>query len=317
MNMESKNRLTRKQTSMFQRYLSSITIISSIVVSGSVSYIVSEFNQSESEKVFADDSAQKKIDQMQQNSLNVLGQEIPKVINDLKEYEKDLSEVVTQVEQVNEKLFSVRDVLEQVDSATLVLSGVNSVVNHPLLGKVTGYVTTANNALNELDAVLFRLEQLSQVKNDMKNTRERIEQLYSDYLTSQDPAILMNIEKELDSELIYQVEDIRNSTVEAHEALEVSSKLLLSVNKTISTYYSLQSSSEKAIQSLQFWKDKKQVTKIDQSEYERHMKELDASAERLKDLPEDLAERSQKIISSINTIRSELQMIRMTEVLKD
>lgn len=317
MNMESKNRLTRKQTSMFQRYLLSITIISSIVVSGSVSYIVSEFNQSESEKVFADDSAQKKIDQMQQNSLNVLGQEIPKVINDLKEYEKDLSEVVTQVEQVNEKLFSVRDVLEQVDSATLVLSGVNSVVNHPLLGKVTGYVTTANNALNELDAVLFRLEQLSQVKNDMKNTRERIEQLYSDYLTSQDPAILMNIEKELDSELIYQVEDIRNSTVEAHEALEVSSKLLLSVNKTISTYYSLQSSSEKAIQSLQFWKDKKQVTKIDQSEYERHMKELDASAERLKDLPEDLAERSQKIISSINTIRSELQMIRMTEVLKD
>lgn len=317
MNMESKNRLTRKQTSMFQRYLLSITIISSIVVSGSVSYIVSEFNQSESEKVFADDSAQKKIDQMQQNSLNVLGQEIPKVINDLKEYEKDLSEVVTQVEQVNEKLFSVRDVLEQVDSATLVLSGVNSVVNHPLLGKVTGYVTTANNALNELDAVLFRLEQLSQVKNDMKNTRERIEQLYSDYLTSQDPAILMNIEKELDSELIYQVEDIRNSTVEAHEALEVSSKLLLSVNKTISTYYSLQSSSEKAIQSLQFWKDKKQVTKIDQSEHERHMKELDASAERLKDLPEDLAERSQKIISSINTIRSELQMIRMTEVLKD
>ena len=60
--MESKkDSLTRKRTSMFQRYVFPITLISSLVVSGSVSYVVSELNQSESEKVFADEASQKKL----------------------------------------------------------------------------------------------------------------------------------------------------------------------------------------------------------------------------------------------------------------
>ncbi|WP_074033986.1 hypothetical protein [Exiguobacterium sp. AT1b] len=96
--MESKkDSLTRKRTSMFQRYVFPITLISSLVVSGSVSYVVSELNQSESEKVFADEASQKKIEQMQQDSLNIIEQETPKILDDLKEYEKDLSEVVTQI----------------------------------------------------------------------------------------------------------------------------------------------------------------------------------------------------------------------------
>ncbi|MCT4798655.1 hypothetical protein ACFO4U_12265 [Exiguobacterium profundum] len=316
--MESKkDTLTRKRTSTFQRYLLPITLVSSLIVSGSVSYIVSKLNQSESEKVSADQSSQMKIEQMQQDSLAVIEEKTPKILNDLNEYEKDLSEIVNQVELVNEKLFPIRDLLEQIDSATLVLSGVNSMVNNPLLGKVSGYVSNTNNALTELDAILFRLEHLSQVKADMKKTRERVEQSYSDYQNSHDPVKLIDIEKELDSELIYQIEDIRNSTVEAHEALEISSKVLLSVNKTISTYYSFQSSSEKVIQSLQFWKEKKQVTKIDQSQHEQFMKELDESSERLKNLPEDLAKRSNETISSINSVKSELQMIRLTEALQD
>lgn len=316
--MESKkDSLTRKRTSTFQRYFIPITLVSSLLVSGSVSYVVSELNQSDSEKVFADEASQKKIEQMQQDSLTIIEQETPKILNDLNEYEKDLSEVVNQIELVNKNLFSVRDVLDQVDSATLVLSSVNSVVNHPLLGKISGYVSNANSALTELDAVLFRLEHLSKVKTDMTDTRERIEQVYSEYQTSQDPAILIKIEKELDSELIYQIEDIRNSTVEAHDALEISSNVLLQVNKIVATYHSFQSSSEQAIQALQFWKEKKQVTKIDQSEHEQLMKEIDESSERLKDLPEDLAKRSNETISSINSVKTELQMIRLTEVLQD
>jgi len=127
---------------------------------------------------------------------------------------------------------------------------------------------------------------------------------------------ILHYTKELDSELIYQIEDIRNSTVEAHDALEISSNVLLQVNKTVATYHSFQSSSEKVIQSLQFWKEKKQVTKIDQSQHEQLMKELEESSERLENLPEDLAKRSNETISSINSVRTELQMIRLTEVLQ-
>ncbi|MCM3281870.1 hypothetical protein M3591_15410 [Exiguobacterium sp. MER 193] len=316
--MESKkDSLTRKRTSTFQQYLLPITLVSSLIVSGSVSYVVSKLNQSESEKVFADQSSQMKIEQMQQDSLAVIEEETPKILDDLKEYEKDLSEVVTQIELVNENLFSVRKVLDQVDSATLFLSSINSVVNHPLLSRISGYVSNANSTLTELDAVLFRLEHLSKVKADMNDTRERIDKIYSEYQMSQDSAVLIKMEKELDSELIYQIEDIRNSTVEAHDALEISSKVLLQVNKAVATYHSFQSSSEKVIQSLQFWKEKKQVTKIDQSQHEQFMKELDESSERLKNLPEDWAKHSNETISSINSVKSELQMIRLTEAIQD
>lgn len=311
--MESKRERTPRQMSFFQRYLIPITIASSVVVSGVVSYFVSHFNTNES---IAQAEMQSRVDDMQAESVTTIEKEVPQIINDLKEYDKDLNELVQQVEWLKESMIPVRDGLNYINSATLVISGVNSVVSNPILGKMSSSLSSANSTLNEMDAFLFRLEHLSSVKQEMGKTREKISELYESYQTENNPALLLELEHELDTKLVYQIEDVRTSTIEAREVLESSKDVIMAANYANSTYQNFKNESGKAIEKLQFWKDEKNEDKIDQDEFDRIEKELADSRERLKDLPEEMAERSKETISSINEVKTELQVIRLAEVIQ-
>lgn len=311
--MESKRERTSRRTSFFQRYLIPITIASSVIVSGTFGYFVSHFNTNES---IAQAEMQSRVDDMQEESVAAIEKEIPQIIDDLEEYDQDLAQLVKQVDWLKRNMIPVRDGLDYINGATLVISGVNSVVSNPILGKMSSSLSSANSTLNEVDAFLFRLEHLSSVKQEMGATRKQISELYKKYQTENDPALLLEMEHELDTELVYQIEDVRTSTIEAREVLESSAGVVTATNNTISIYQKAKNTGGKALETLQFWKEEKDKNKIDQEKYEQIEKELADSRERLKDLPDEMAERSKKTISSINEVKTELQVIRMAEVIQ-
>ncbi|WP_214715388.1 hypothetical protein [Exiguobacterium sp. s151] len=311
--MESKRERTTRRTSFFQRYLIPITIVSSVVVSGTVGYFVSHFNTKES---FAQAEMQSRVDDMQEESVTIIEKEIPQIIEDLDEYDQDLAQLVQQVDLLNQNMVPVRKGLDYINGATLVISGVNIVVSNPMLGKMSSSLSSANSTLNEVDAFLFRLEHLSSVKQEMGETRKQISELYEKYQTKNDPALLLEMEHELDTELVYQIEDVRTATIEAREVLESSAGVVMATNNTISIYQKVKNASGKAFETLQFWKEEKNENKIDQDEFDRIEKELADSKERLKDLPEEMAERSKETISSINEVKTELQVVRLAEVIQ-
>lgn len=311
--MESKRERTTRQASFFQQYLIPITIASSVIVSGAVSYFVSHFNTNES---IAQGEMQSRVDDMQAESVKTIEKEVPQIINDLDEYDQDLAQLVQQVDWLKQSMTPVRDGLNYINSATLVISGVNSVVSNPILGKMSSSLSSANSTLNEMDAFLFRLEHLSSVKEEMGKTREQINELYESYQTENDPALLLELEHELDTKLVYQIEDVRTATIEARDVLESSKDVIVAANYANSSYQKIKNESGKAIEKLQFWKDGKNENKIDQDEFDRIEKELADSRERLKDLPEEMAERSKETISSINEVKTELQVVRLAEVIQ-
>lgn len=311
--MESKRERTTRRASFFQRNLLPITIASSVIVSGTVSYFVSHFNTNES---IAQAEMKSRVDDMQAESVKTIEKEVPQIINDLDEYDQDLAQLVQQVDWLKQSMTPVRDGLNYINSATLVISGVNSVVSNPILVKMSSSLSSANSTLNEMDAFLFRLEHLSSVKEEMGKTREQINELYESYQTENDPALLLELEHELDTKLVYQIEDVRTATIEARDVLESSKDVIVAANYANSSYQKIKNESGKAIEKLQFWKDGKNESKIDQDEFDRIEKELADSRERLKDLPEEMAERSKETISSINEVKTELQVVRLAEVIQ-
>ncbi|WP_404353800.1 hypothetical protein [Exiguobacterium aurantiacum] len=311
--MESKRERTTRRASFFQRNLLPITIASSVIVSGTVSYFVSHFNTNES---IAQAEMKSRVDDMQAESVKTIEKEVPQIISDLDEYDQDLAQLVQQVDWLKQSMTPVRDGLNYINSATLVISGVNSVVSNPILVKMSSSLSSANSTLNEMDAFLFRLEHLSSVKEEMGKTREQINELYESYQTENDPALLLELEHELDTKLVYQIEDVRTATIEARDVLESSKDVIVAANYANSSYQKIKNESGKAIEKLQFWKDGKNENKIDQDEFDRIEKELADSRERLKDLPEEMAERSKETISSINEVKTELQVVRLAEVIQ-
>ena len=139
--MESKRERTTRRTSFFQRYLIPITIVSSVVVSGTVGYFVSHFNTKES---FAQAEMQSRVDDMQEESVTIIEKEIPQIIEDLDEYDQDLAQLVQQVDLLNQNMVPVRKGLDYINGATLVISGVNIVVSNPMLGKMSSSLSSAN-----------------------------------------------------------------------------------------------------------------------------------------------------------------------------
>ncbi|TCI60367.1 hypothetical protein [Exiguobacterium sp. SH3S1] len=315
--MESKRERTTRRTSFYQTYLIPITIATSVIVSGTVGYFVSHFNiNRDADRSIAQAEMQSRVDDMQETSVTTIEKEIPQIIHELEEYDKDLAQLVQQIDWLKKNVVPVREMLEYIDSATFVIAGVNNVISSPMLGKVSSYLSSANSTLNEVDAALFRLDHLSSIKQEMDETRERVSQLYETYQAENDPALLLEMEHELDTELVYQIEDVRTSTIEAREALESSTDVIVATNYTISAYQKAKNTSGKAIETLQFWKEEKNENKIDQDKYDQIEKELADSRERLKNLPEEMAERSKRTISSINEVKTELQVVRLAEMIQ-
>lgn len=146
----------------------------------------------------------------------------------------------------------------------------------------------------------------------MSDSYQKINLLYEKYQKEKSIEQLLQIEQELNSNLIYQIEDLRNSTIEAHKVLDLSSNVLITVNKTRSLFNSIQEMGKNTLNGIQFWKENEGSSEIGANESLE--KDLVASIEKIQKLPNELAQRSKSSITSISIVQKELQTIKIAQM---
>jgi len=308
-----KSRVVSNQKPVLQRYLIPITIISSILVSGSTGYIASQIavNNSVSDSTEIK-TMKKQVNEARNHSLKVIETEMPKIISDLDQYNQDINLVVENIEWVKDNLAPIRDAIGKFDSVITVAKGVNTFVDFPVVGNISIKLASAQMQINEIDRTLSRLEDLTVIQQEISDSHQKLNSLFKEYQKEKDIELLVQIEQELNSNLIYQIEDLRSSTVEAHKVLELSSSVLTTVNKTRSLFSSMQEMGKNTLDAIQFWKENE-----DSSEIGADLKEnLDKdSMEKIQKLPDELAQRSKSSISAISIVQNELQTIKMAQMI--
>ncbi|WP_423409004.1 hypothetical protein AABM38_02625 [Heyndrickxia sp. MSNUG] len=307
-----KSRVVSNQKPVLQRYLIPITIISSILISGSTGYIASKIAVNNSVSNPTEINNMKEVNEARNHSLKVIETELPKIISDLDQYNQDINLVVENVEWVKDNLAPIRDAIGKFDSVITVAKGVNTFVDFPVVGNISFKLASAQMQINEIDRTLSRLEDLTVIQQEISDSHQKLNSLFEEYQKKKDIELLFQIEQELNSNLIYQIEDLRSSTLEAHKVLELSSSVLITVNKTRSLFSSMQEMGEKTLDAIQFWKENEDSSEIGADLKESLEKD---SMEKLQKLPDELAHRSKSSITSISIVQKELQTIKMAEMI--
>ncbi|WP_226646224.1 hypothetical protein [Mesobacillus subterraneus] len=308
-----KSRVVSNQKPMLQKYLFPITIISSILISGSTGYLTSQIAVNNSVGDSTDIiSMKKQVNEARDQSLKVIETELPKIISDLDQYNQDINLLVDNVEWLKGNLAPIRDAIGKFGTAITVVRGVNTLVGLPSVSKISTDLAFLQIQLDEIDSLLFRLENLTLIQQEISDSHQKLHSLFEEYQKEKDMELLFQIEKELDSNLIYQIEDLRSSTVEAHKVLELSSSVLTTVNKTRSLFSSIQEMGKSAIDAIQFWKEDEGGSEMEAESME---KELVASIDRIEKLPRELTQRSKSSITSISLVQKELQTIKIAELI--
>ncbi|MBM7660417.1 prefoldin subunit 5 [Bacillus mesophilus] len=301
---------------VFQRYLFPIAIISSILISGSIGFTASQLGVNNSVGNQAEIKAmQNRVNEARNNSLKVIEAELPKIISDLENYNQDINLLVENVEWLNGNLAPIRNTLGKFNSAINVVKGVNTFVELPIVDNISTKLDFAQIQFNEIDSILFGLEKLTVIKHEMTDSHQKLDLLVEKYQKEKDIELLFQIEQELNSNLIYQIEDLRNSTREAHKAFELSSSVLITVDKTKSLFNSIQEMGNNTLNAIQFWKENEGSSTIGADINESLEKDIDASIEKLQKLPNELAKRSKSSITSINNVQKELQTIKIAQMI--
>ena len=311
-----KERAVSNQKQVFQRYLFPITIISSMLISGSIGYTASQIvvNNSVGDPTEIN-TMKNQVNEARNNSLKVIETELPKIISDLDKYNQDINLLVENVEWLNGNLAPIRDAIGKFDSAITVVKGVNTFVDIPIVSKISTDLAFAQIQLDEIDSILFRLENLTVIKQEMSDSHQKLNVLFEEYQKEKSIELLFQIEQELNSNLIYQIEDLRNATIEAHKVLELSSSVLITVNKTRSLFNSIQEMGENTLDAIQFWKENEGSSEIGANIKESLEKDLVASTEKIQKLPNELAQRSKSSITSISNVQKELQTIKIAQMI--
>jgi hypothetical protein len=308
-----KTRVESNQKPMLQRYLFPITIISSILISGSTGYLASQVAINNSVSTSTETKTIKnQVNEARNNSLKVIETELPKIISDLDQYNQDINLVVENVEWLKENLAPIRDGIGKFDSVISVAKGVNTFVDFPVVGNISIKLASAQIQINEIDSTLSRLENLTVIQKEISDSHQKVNALFEAYQKEKDIELLFQIEQELNSNLIYQIEDLRSSTVEAQKILELSSSVLTTVSKTKTLFSSIQEMGKNTLDAIKFWKEDGGSSEI---EVESIEKDLVASIDKIEKLPNELAQRSKSSITSISIIQKELQTIKMAEML--
>ena len=299
-----------------QRYLFPITIISSILISGSVGYTASQVavNNSVGDPTEIN-TMESQITEARNNSLKVIETEIPKIISDLEKYNQAINLLVENVEWLKENLAPIRDATDKFGTAISVVNGVNTIANVPFINKYSSKLDIAQIKVDEIDRILFRMENLTVIQQEMSDSHRKLNLLYEEYQKEKSIEQLLLIEQELNSNLIYQIEDLRNTTIEAHEVFELSSSILITVNKAKSSLNSIQEKGETTLDAIQFWKDNEVDSESGANINESLEKDLAASKEEIQDLPNELAQQSKESITSISIVQKELQTIRIAQMI--
>ncbi|MGI2328414.1 hypothetical protein [Planococcus sp. YIM B11945] len=310
-----KKRIKPSPKKKLQRYLFPITIISSILISGSIGYTASRIAVNNSGNESVEIHAMKnQMTEARDNSLKVVEKEIPEIIDDLERYNQNIDLMSENIKWLNENLAPIRDATGKFDTAISVVRGVSTVVNVPLLSKTSTGLASAQIKLDKIDSMLVDMENLKVMQQEMSDSHKKLNLLYEEYQKDKNIEQLLQIEEELNSTLIYQIEDLRNITVEAHEVFELSSGVLSSVNTAKSFLSSIQEQGGSALETIQFWKDNKVDSEIGGNLKENLETDLDASKKEIQDLPDELAQQSRKSITSITTVQKELQTIKIAQM---
>ncbi|MFL8937248.1 hypothetical protein ACKA06_10655 [Rossellomorea oryzaecorticis] len=315
MEME-KGRAESNRKKVYQRYLLPLTITSSMLVSGLIGYTASRIavknNVGNTTDISNLDNMENQINEARDHSLKVIEKELPKIISDLEKYNKDINLLVKNVKWLNDNLAPIREATNKFDTAITVAKGVNTVVKFPVVGDITTKLASAQIQLDEIDRILIRLENLTVIQQEMSDSHHKINVLYEKYQKDKSMETLMQIEQEVNSNLIYQIEDLKNTTIEAHKVLELSSSVLITVNKTKSLLHSMQEMGENTLDVIQFWKETEDSSGIGANESLE--KDLNASIEKIQKLPNELSQRSKSTITSIENVQKELQTVKIAEM---
>lgn len=310
------SRVEFNQKQGFQRYLFPITIVSSMLISGSIGYTASKIVVNNSVGDSTEIKTMKnQVNEARNHSVKVIETELPKIISDLDQYNQDINLLVENVKWLNKNLAPIRDAIDKFDSVITVVIGVNTFVNFPIVGNISDKLDLAQNQINEIDSVLSRLENLTVIQQEISDSHQKLNLLFQEYQKKKSIEQLLKIEQELNSNLIYQIEDLRTTTIEVHKVLELSSSVLITVNKTKSLLNSLQEMGGNTLETIQFWKDNEGSSKIETNIKESLEKDLVASKKKIQKLPNELAQRSKSSITSINNVQKELQTIKMAEMI--
>jgi hypothetical protein len=310
-----KERAVSNLKQVFQRYLFPITIISSMLISGSIGYTASQIvvNNSVGDPIEIN-TMMNQVNEARNNSLKVIETELPKIISDLDKYNQDINLLVKNVEWLNGNLAPIREAIGKFDPAITVVRGVNKFVDFPIVGNISTDLALAQIQLDEIDSILFRLGNLTVIKQEMSDSHQKLNLLFEEYQKEKSIEQLFQIEQELNSNLIYQIEDLRNTTIEAHKVLELSSSVLITVNKTRSFFISIKEMGENTLNAIQFWKENEGNSEIGADIKGSLEKDLAAYIEKIQKLPNELAQRSKSSITSISIVQKELQIIKIAQM---
>ncbi|MEH7495667.1 hypothetical protein [Neobacillus niacini] len=311
-----KERAVSNQKQGLQRYLFPITIVSSILISGSIGYITSQIAVNNSVVDSTELNTMKnQVNEARNNSLKIIETELPKLISDLDKYDKDINLLVEKVKWLNKNLGPIRDAIGKSGSANKVVQGVDTFVDFPIVDKLSTKLEFAQIQFDEIDSILFGLEKLTVNQQEMSDSHQKLSLLFEEYQKEKSMEQLFQIEQELNSNLIYQIEDLRKTTIEAHKVFALSSSVLITVNKAKSLFNSAQEMGEYTLNAIQFWKDNVGSSEIGADKNESLEKDLDASIEKIQKLPNELDQRSKSSITSISSVQREIQTLKIAQML--
>ncbi|RFU70594.1 hypothetical protein D0469_06625 [Peribacillus saganii] len=190
----------------------------------------------------------------------------------------------------------------------------NNLVDIPGVGNISTKLTSAQLKLAEIDRMLVSLDNLTVIQQEMNDSHQKLSSLFEEYQKEKSTEKLFEIEEVLNSNLIYQIEKLSNTTIEANKVLDLSSGVLITVNKAESLFNSLQEAGKKTVNTLQFWKENEGNS--DGSDIKETLeKDLDASKEKIQKMPNEIEKRSRGSITSISIVQKELQTIKIAEML--
>ncbi|AQQ54902.1 hypothetical protein [Planococcus lenghuensis] len=310
-----KKRVKPESKKRFRKYLFPLTIISSMFVSGLIGYAASRMATDNDTSDSTEVNAMKnQMIEARESSLKVIETEIPKIIKDLEKYNKDLNLISENIKWLDGNIAPIRDATREFDTVITATIEVSSFVNVPVVSKISDELAFAQNGIAEIDGILLGMENLTVIQQEMSDSHQKLNSLYEEYQKEKSIEQLLRIEQELNSNLVYQIEDLRDLTIEAHEVFELSSTILIAVNTVKSSLDSIEETGETALNAIQFWKDNEGDSKNGAIVHADLEKELTTSKEQIQALPDEIAQQSRDTITSINDVQEELQIVRIAQM---
>lgn len=315
MNLKNK-RFKISPNQKLQKYLFPIIIIGSVLISGSIGYTASQITVKNGEGHSSEvNLIKKQVTGARNEAIIAIETEIPIIISDLENYNQDINLISDNISWLKESLAPIRGSAGLIDTTITVIDGVNTFTNIPLVENYSTDIKFAKIKLDEVDNILVRLENLTVIQQEISDANENLKLLFEEYQKENSIEQLLLIEKELNSNLMYQIEDLRNLTLEAREVFELSSSILTTLNQAKSVLDFIREKGENTLDVVQFWKDEEQVSEIEENINEDLEKDLATSKEELQDLPDKIAQQSKDSMISISKVQKELQIIKTAEMI--